>query len=90
MYFILSHFFLIRFEREFFEGGFTVLSTKALSTLLTLQGIELFGSWFTYPLIAVRLFKNKNQFLMSLQSVSGVDSYWRWANPIFESCSYAI
>ena len=35
-------------------GGFTVLSTKALSTLLTLKWIEIFTHWITYPLILVR------------------------------------
>ncbi|KAJ2924971.1 hypothetical protein H1R20_g12144, partial [Candolleomyces eurysporus] len=34
-------------------GGFTVLSTKALSTLLTLHWIEVFAEWITYPLIFV-------------------------------------
>lgn len=37
----------------FTTGGFTVLSTKALSTLLTLQWIEIFTNWITYPLIFV-------------------------------------
>ncbi|KAF8165172.1 magnesium transporter NIPA-domain-containing protein [Crassisporium funariophilum] len=34
-------------------GGFTVLSTKALSTLLTLEWIDMFTKWITYPLIGV-------------------------------------
>jgi hypothetical protein len=35
-------------------GGFTVLSTKALSTLLTLEWLEVFTQWITYPLFVVR------------------------------------
>ncbi|KAI0952553.1 hypothetical protein AcV7_008314 [Taiwanofungus camphoratus] len=34
-------------------GGFTVLSTKALSTLLTLEWLDIFTEWITYPVIAV-------------------------------------
>ena len=38
-----------------FSGGFTVLSTKAISTLLTLRWIEIFTFWITYPLLAVSI-----------------------------------
>ncbi|KAJ7228812.1 magnesium transporter NIPA-domain-containing protein [Mycena pura] len=34
-------------------GGFTVLSTKAVSTLLTMEWFEMFAKWITYPTIAV-------------------------------------
>ncbi|PCH41331.1 DUF803-domain-containing protein [Wolfiporia cocos MD-104 SS10] len=34
-------------------GGFTVLSTKAISTLLTLEWFEMFTEWITYPVIMV-------------------------------------
>ena len=34
-------------------GGFTVLSTKALSTLLTLEWFQIFKEWITYPVVAV-------------------------------------
>ncbi|KAI0722172.1 magnesium transporter NIPA-domain-containing protein [Cerioporus squamosus] len=34
-------------------GGFTVLSTKAVSTLLTMEWFEIFKEWITYPVIAV-------------------------------------
>ncbi|KAF5333466.1 hypothetical protein D9611_002306 [Ephemerocybe angulata] len=34
-------------------GGFTVLSTKALSTLLTIHWLEMFAKWITYPLLLV-------------------------------------
>ena len=46
--------YLIIFNRSYYtSGGFTVLSTKALSTLLTLEWIDIFTKWITYPLIAV-------------------------------------
>ncbi|KAI0053078.1 DUF803-domain-containing protein [Auriscalpium vulgare] len=34
-------------------GGFTVLSTKGFSTLLTTRGLEMFKEWITYPILAV-------------------------------------
>ncbi|KAI0291710.1 magnesium transporter NIPA-domain-containing protein [Russula brevipes] len=34
-------------------GGFTVLSTKAISTLLTTSGLNMFRQWLTYPVLAV-------------------------------------
>lgn len=34
-------------------GGFTVLSTKAISTLLTMKWIDMFTDVITYPVIAV-------------------------------------
>ncbi|KII95369.1 hypothetical protein PLICRDRAFT_693597 [Plicaturopsis crispa FD-325 SS-3] len=34
-------------------GGFTVLSTKGVSTLLTLEWIDMFTEWITYPVIIV-------------------------------------
>lgn len=38
-------------------GGFTVLSTKAFSSmLLTFNWGEVFTEWITYPIVAVRLF----------------------------------
>ena len=36
-----------------YVGGFTVLSTKAVSTLLTMEWFEIFTEWITYPVIAV-------------------------------------
>ena len=35
------------------SGGFTVLSTKAVSTLLTTRGFDMFKEWMTYPALAV-------------------------------------
>ncbi|KAK7695567.1 hypothetical protein QCA50_000203 [Cerrena zonata] len=34
-------------------GGFTVLSTKAVSTLLTMEWFEMFTEWITYPVLAI-------------------------------------
>ncbi|KAI0321861.1 magnesium transporter NIPA-domain-containing protein [Amylostereum chailletii] len=34
-------------------GGFTVLSTKAVSTLLTTRGLLMFKEWITYPTVLV-------------------------------------
>ncbi|KAF8665725.1 hypothetical protein AX16_000173 [Volvariella volvacea WC 439] len=34
-------------------GGFTVLSTKAISTLLTMEWVDMFTQWITYPTLAV-------------------------------------
>ncbi|TEB35526.1 DUF803-domain-containing protein [Coprinellus micaceus] len=34
-------------------GGFTVLSTKAISTLLTIHWLDMFTKWITYPLLLV-------------------------------------
>ncbi|SRR6266849_3749461 len=34
-------------------GGFTVLSTKAVSSLLTSNGFNMFKQWMTYPFLAV-------------------------------------
>lgn len=34
-------------------GGFTVLATKAISTLLSLRGFEIFAEPITYPIVAV-------------------------------------
>ncbi|KAG8836228.1 hypothetical protein FRC17_008964 [Serendipita sp. 399] len=36
-------------------GGYTVLSTKGLSTLLSLKLIQVFKMWITYPLVVVLL-----------------------------------
>lgn len=34
-------------------GGFTVLATKAFSSLLTLEGVTVFKEWITYPILVV-------------------------------------
>ncbi|KAI0033804.1 magnesium transporter NIPA-domain-containing protein [Vararia minispora EC-137] len=34
-------------------GGFTVLSTKGVSTLLTTRGVLMFKEWISYPIIAI-------------------------------------
>jgi len=35
-------------------GGFTVLSTKGISTLVSMYGFGVFAIWLTYPLLVVR------------------------------------
>jgi len=40
------------------QGGFTVLSTKAVSTLLTMEWIEMFTKWIIYPVILVSIFSS--------------------------------
>ncbi|KAF7301407.1 DUF803 domain membrane protein [Mycena indigotica] len=42
-------------------GGFTVLSTKAVSTLLTMEWLEMFTKWITYPTIAVLILTGVGQ-----------------------------
>ncbi|KAG8928369.1 plasma membrane fusion protein prm1, partial [Tulasnella sp. 417] len=55
-------------------GGFTVLSTKGFSTLLSLEGLNIFQEWITYPLIIVLLgtgvgqVRYLNRALMSFDS----------------------
>ncbi|OJA20911.1 hypothetical protein AZE42_00896 [Rhizopogon vesiculosus] len=34
-------------------GGFTVLATKAISTLLTMKWVNIFADWITYPVLAI-------------------------------------
>ncbi|PPQ77316.1 hypothetical protein CVT25_010898 [Psilocybe cyanescens] len=56
------------------KGGFTVLSTKAISTLLTLQWIEIFKNWITYPLIAVLIFTGVGQIRYLNRALMRFDS----------------
>lgn len=55
-------------------GGFTVLSTKAISTLLTMVSIKMFTEWLTYPILFVLVFtglyqvKYLNRALMRFDS----------------------
>lgn len=44
-------------------GGFTVLSTKALSTLISLNWYGIFAQWITYPLILVSLHNSLSSIL---------------------------
>ena len=41
-----------------FLGGFTVLSTKAVSSLLTRNGLNMFKQLMTYPILAVSSDRN--------------------------------
>ena len=45
--------FLVLIQSDL-QGGFTVLSTKGISTLITLEWIEIFTDWITYPTVLVR------------------------------------
>jgi magnesium transporter len=42
-----------RYELITTSGGFTVLATKAISTLLTEEWVNIFADWITYPVLAV-------------------------------------
>ncbi|KDR83559.1 hypothetical protein GALMADRAFT_235781 [Galerina marginata CBS 339.88] len=55
-------------------GGFTVLSTKAISTLLTLRWIEIFTFWITYPLIAVLILTGVGQIRYLNRALMRFDS----------------
>jgi hypothetical protein len=71
------------------SGGFTVLSTKALSTLLTLEWIDIFTKWITYPLIAV-CSTDKLQKVSILIFFIDTCLHWCWPNPLLESSADAI
>ncbi|RDB22614.1 putative magnesium transporter NIPA6 [Hypsizygus marmoreus] len=55
-------------------GGFTVLSTKAISTLLTLEWIEMFSQWITYPVLAVLIFTGVGQIRYLNRALMRFDS----------------
>ena len=45
---------LLRAARVCLAGRFTVLAAKGVSTLLTMEYMEIFAEWITYPILAVR------------------------------------
>lgn len=63
-------------------GGFTVLSTKAFSSLLTLEWWGVITEWITYPilLVSVAVFSRR----ASLTTIIG--SYWdrSWTDHVFK------
>lgn len=61
-------------------GGFTVLSTKALSTIITMKWYEAFAEWITYPLVLVSIFilSLSNSFLILTDLI---DTCWNWHRP---------
>lgn len=67
-------FVTVRLYQASSAGGFTVLSTKALSTLLTLQWIEIFTKWITYPLIAVLILTGVGQIRYLNRALMRFDS----------------
>ncbi|KAI0637919.1 DUF803-domain-containing protein [Trametes polyzona] len=55
-------------------GGFTVLSTKAISTLLTLEWFEIFKEWITYPVVAVLIITGVGQIRYLNRALMRFDS----------------
>ncbi|PPQ66756.1 hypothetical protein CVT24_008713 [Panaeolus cyanescens] len=55
-------------------GGFTVLSTKAISTLLTLQWLDIFTQWITYPIIVTLIFTGVGQIRYLNRALMRFDS----------------
>ncbi|TBU39156.1 magnesium transporter NIPA-domain-containing protein [Dichomitus squalens] len=55
-------------------GGFTVLSTKAVSTLLTMEWFAIFKEWITYPVIAVLLITGVGQIRYLNRALMRFDS----------------
>ncbi|KAI0650140.1 DUF803-domain-containing protein [Trametes meyenii] len=55
-------------------GGFTVLSTKAVSTLLTLEWFEIFKEWITYPVIATLIITGVGQIRYLNRALMRFDS----------------
>ncbi|KAI0771971.1 magnesium transporter NIPA-domain-containing protein [Trametes elegans] len=55
-------------------GGFTVLATKAVSTLLTLEWFEIFKEWITYPVIAVLILTGVGQIRYLNRALMRFDS----------------
>ena len=69
-------------------GGFTVLSTKALSTLLTMEWIKIFTEWITYPIIAVSsVYHSYPISLPYTPSLLDPPRHWYRPNKILESCA---
>ncbi|KAG5643784.1 hypothetical protein DXG03_009663 [Asterophora parasitica] len=54
--------------------GFTVLSTKAISTLLTMEWITMFSNWITYPVLAVLIFTGVGQIRYLNRALMRFDS----------------
>ena len=69
-------------------GGFTVLSTKALSTLLTMEWIKVFTEWITYPIIAVSSVHHFRPFSLPY-TPHFLDPPWNRnrSNKVLKSCS---
>ncbi|KAF9469043.1 magnesium transporter NIPA-domain-containing protein [Collybia nuda] len=55
-------------------GGFTVLSTKAVSTLLTMEWMDMFTEWITYPIAAVLVFTGVGQIKYLNRALMRFDS----------------
>ncbi|CDO74283.1 hypothetical protein BN946_scf184663.g4 [Trametes cinnabarina] len=55
-------------------GGFTVLSTKAVATLLTLEWFQIFKEWITYPVLAVLILTGVGQIRYLNRALMRFDS----------------
>jgi magnesium transporter len=64
------------------SGGFTVLSTKAFSTLLTTRGFDTFKVWVTYPVLVVRVRIIKGTSTYLTIPAKGFGRHWRWPDKI--------
>jgi len=72
-------------------GGFTVLATKAISTLLALEWWDMFTEWITYPVIAVSLISPVSYSVQIERIIfPGARADRRRPNSIPESCIKAI
>lgn len=69
-------------------GGFTVLSTKAVSTLLTMDWIRIFTHPITYPVILVRLLGSFVASSCLFRIGSRAD--WRRPNTVPQSCPHEV
>lgn len=55
-------------------GGFTVLSTKGISTLLTLEWWDMFTEWITYPVVLVLVLTGVGQIRYLNRALKRFDS----------------
>jgi len=75
----------------FVSGGFTVLSTKAFSTLLTMEAWAVFKEWITYPILAVLPTPVQRRHLsLMLLDVIDIGGHWYWSDNVFEPCAYEV
>lgn len=70
-------------------GGFTVLCTKAVSSLLTLEWFDIFVEWITYPLVLVRSALSSQVTILN-QLYSDPFPDWRWTDQVFEQSPYEV
>ena len=66
-----------------------MLSTKAVSTLLTMEWLQIFKEWITYPVIAVRSLMHICVDIC-LTVKSGAARYGHRTNTVPQPCSHAV